>query len=162
QADSDVALENAADWFRNTALSRLDKPGSSLIVLTMQRLHVKDLSGVLIEAGWPKLVLPAIARDPADYLVGEDEVHEREVGDLLQPTRDSLATYQALEQDMGSRHFAAQYQQNPTPVEGNMIQAAWLAPRYDFLPAEKRFRRVVLSCDPAGKPGAQNDYTAIT
>jgi predicted phage terminase large subunit-like protein len=42
-----------------------------------------------------------------------------------------------------------------------MVKADWLA-HYDFLPAERKFRRVVLSCDPAGKPGAGNDYTAIT
>ena len=51
-ANSELALSNAADWFRNTAMSRLDDPASSLIIVTMQRLHAKDLSGMLIEAGW--------------------------------------------------------------------------------------------------------------
>jgi predicted phage terminase large subunit-like protein len=55
----------------------------------------------------------------------------------------------------------SQYQQNPTPAEGNWIKASWLT-RYDFLPSDRKFRRVVLSCDPAGKAGALNDYTAIT
>ena len=36
----------------------------------MQRLHVDDLSGILIEQGWPKLVLPAIAVEAADYQIG--------------------------------------------------------------------------------------------
>ena len=62
---------------------------------------------------------------------------------------------------MGSRVFAAQYQQNPTPPEGNMIQAAWLG-RYETAPERSKFRRVILSCDPAGKDGPRNDYTAIT
>ena len=34
----------------------------------MQRLHVDDLAGILIEQGWPKLVLPAIATEAADGL----------------------------------------------------------------------------------------------
>jgi hypothetical protein len=30
-----------------------------------------------------------------------------------------------------------------------------------FSPTEHRFEQIVLACDPAGKPGEQNDYTAI-
>jgi len=79
-ANSAVALEGAVDWFRNTALSRLDNPGESLIIVTMQRLHMNDLSGILIEGGWPSLVLPAIAMEPMDYVVADGEVYHRPVG----------------------------------------------------------------------------------
>jgi len=65
-AESEVARKAAIDWFRNTALSRLDDPAESLVCIAMQRLHVDDLSGILIEQGWPKLVLPAIAVEAAD------------------------------------------------------------------------------------------------
>jgi len=57
--------------------------------------------------------------------------------------------------------FAAQYQQDPTPPDGNMIKAAWLG-RYEGFSDRAKFRRAVLSCDPAGKAGIRNDYTAIT
>jgi hypothetical protein len=40
--------------------------GESLVCIAMQRLHVDDLSGILIEQGWPKLVLPAIAVEAAN------------------------------------------------------------------------------------------------
>ena len=160
-ANSDLALSNAADWFRNTAMSRLDDRASSLIILTMQRLHAKDLSGILIEAGWPSLVLPAIATEAADYCIAEDEVYHRPVGELLQPNRDSIEKIKSLQQLVGSRVFAAQYQQNPLPPEGNLIKASYLARRYDFSASERKFQRVVLACDPAGKAGLHNDYTAI-
>jgi phage terminase large subunit-like protein len=62
---------------------------------------------------------------------------------------------------LGSRVFAAQYQQNPLPPEGNLIKASYLARRYDFSANERKFQRVVLACDPAGKAGLHNDYTAI-
>ena len=62
--------------------------------------------------------------------------------------------------EIGSRNFAAQYQQNPTPPEGNLIKASWLA-RYQLCPPRQKFNRVVLSCDPAGKANIKNDYTAI-
>jgi predicted phage terminase large subunit-like protein len=163
-ADSEVARRGVIDWFNGTARSRLDNPATSLVCIAMQRLHVDDLAGILIdqvEQGWPKLVLPAIATEAADYATGPDEVYRRPVGELLQPNRDSLEALEELKREVGSRVFAAQYQQMPTPPDGNMIKAAWLG-RYNTVPDRKNFQRVVLSCDPAGKPGPRNDYTAIT
>ncbi len=160
-ANSQVALGGANDWFRNTALSRLDDPARSLVLVTMQRLHANDLSGILMESGWPNLVLSAIATEDADYLVADDEAYHRPAGQLLQPDRDRAETLEEIRRGVGSRIFAAQYQQNPTPPDGNMIKAAWLG-RYQTALERKRYRRVILSCDPAGKADIRNDYTAIT
>jgi predicted phage terminase large subunit-like protein len=159
-AGSEAALAAAAEWFRGTALSRLDDPKSIKIFVTMQRLHSDDLAGILIERGWPKLVLPAIATEPADYLLGASETHHRPAGELLQRNRDSSQALEELQREIGSRNFAAQYQQDPTPADGNMIKAAWLG-SYDAARAAPKYRRVVVSCDPAGKAHAQSDYTAI-
>jgi len=159
-ANSEVALKGAIDWFHNTALSRLDDQRDSLIIVTMQRLHVDDLSGILIERGWPPLTIPAIAVEPADYRICDDEIYHRPAEQLLQTNRDSLEALNELKQELGSRIFAAQFQQNPTPADGNMIKASWLG-RYEASRDPTRFRRVVLSCDPAGKATARNDYTAI-
>jgi predicted phage terminase large subunit-like protein len=160
-AYSQVALEGANDWFRNTALSRLDDQQKSLVIVTMQRLHSDDLSGTLVEQGWPSLAIPLIAPEPADYLIGDNEFYHRPAGEVLQPGRDNPAAIEELKRQVGSRVFAAQYQQNPTPPDGNMIKAAWLG-RYDGSPDRAKFRRVILSCDPAGKAGIHNDYTAIS
>jgi predicted phage terminase large subunit-like protein len=159
-ANSEVALTGADEWFHNTALSRLDS-ADSLVIVTMQRLHQRDLSGILIEKGWPALELSAIATEPRSYLIGKNETYYRPAGELLQPERDTQETIASIKRDVGSRVWAAQYQQNPTPAEGNLIRAAWLA-RYDFAPGTRGFQRVVLACDPAGKAGIRNDYTAIT
>jgi predicted phage terminase large subunit-like protein len=159
-ANSQVALSGATEWFRNTALSRLDDRTTSLIIVTQQRLHVLDLSGILTEAGWPKLVLPAIATEPEDYAVSSAEFYHRPVGELLQPARDTPDDLEEMRRTVGSHIFAAQFQQNPTPPEGNMIKAVWLQ-RYENLPKRNTFRRVTISCDPAGKVGTHNDYSAI-
>jgi predicted phage terminase large subunit-like protein len=159
-AYSQVALQGANDWFRTTALSRLDDQQKSLVIVTMQRLHVDDLSGILIEQGWPALVIPAIAPEPAEYVISESEVYRRPAGQLLQPDRDTMEAMDELKRQVGSHVFAAQYQQNPTPPDGNMIKSAWLG-RYEACPDRMKFRNVVLSCDPGGKPGINNDYTAI-
>jgi predicted phage terminase large subunit-like protein len=125
----------------------------------MQRLHVNDLSGTLIDSGWPSLVLPAIATEPCDYLIADGETRHRPAGEFLQPGRDTLDTLEEIKRSVGSYIFAAQYQQNPTPPEGNMVKSGWLK-RYQR-PLD-RYLRTVLSCDPAGKAGPRNDYTAIT
>src|SRR5262249_41824434 len=112
-AHSVVALQGAIDWFRNTAMTRLDHPATSVVIVTMQRLHTNDLSGILIEQGWPKLVFPARATEAEDYNLADDETHHRPVGELLQPARDTMETLDEIKREIGSRVFAAQYQQNP-------------------------------------------------
>ena len=95
-ANSVVALQGASDWFHNTAMSRLDDPAKSVIILVQQRLHVKDLSGILIEKDWPSLVLPAIATEARDYIVGDGEIYRRPVGELLQPARDIMEDFENI------------------------------------------------------------------
>jgi predicted phage terminase large subunit-like protein len=160
-AGSQVALASADEWFRNTAMSRLDNPAKSLVLVAQQRLHVSDLSGKLIDKKWPSLVIPAIATEPVDYPIGDGEVYHRPDGQVLQPDRDSAEAIEGIQREVGSHIYAAQYQQNPTPPEGNMIKAAWLG-RFQRALDRKKYSRVVLSCDPAGKAGARNDYNAIT
>jgi predicted phage terminase large subunit-like protein len=159
-ANSKVALEAANEWFRSTARSRLNNPSKSLVVVTQQRLHANDLSGTLMDRGWSSLVIPAIATETRDYVVADGEIYRRPAGELLQPSRDTQETLEEIKNEVGSRIFAAQYQQDPTPPDGNMIKASWLA-RYNSTPPRKNFNSVFLSCDPAGKAGSQNDYTAI-
>jgi predicted phage terminase large subunit-like protein len=160
-AYSEVALEAANEWFRTTALSRRNNPAKTLMLVVQQRLHTNDLSGTLIEHGWASLVMPAIATEGQDYAIAECEVYHRPAGELLQPDWDSRDELEKIKIEIGSRNFAAQYQQNPTPSEGNLIKAAWLR-RYSSVPARNKFRSMVLSCDPAGKADVKNDYTAMT
>ena len=160
-ASSEVALEAANVWFRSTALSRRNNPAKTLMLVVQQRLHTNDLSGTLIELGWSSLVMPAIATEPQDYPIADDEVYHRPAEELLQPDWDSCEELERIKIEIGSRNFAAQYQQNPTPPEGNLIKVSWLA-RYQLCSPRQKFHRVVLSCDPAGKANIKNDYTAIT
>src|SRR6266567_5948168 len=61
-ACSESAREANQQWFANTLLTRLDNKTEDAIVVVMQRLHVDDLVGYLLEqGGWTHLNLPAIA-----------------------------------------------------------------------------------------------------
>ena len=82
-AHSEVALEAANEWFRTTALNRRNNPAKTLMLVVQQRLHTNDLSGTLIERGWPKLVMPAIATEPQDYTIADDEEHFVSADDQL-------------------------------------------------------------------------------
>ena len=95
-----------------------------------------------------------------DYVVADEEIYHRPAGQLLQPDRDAMEALEEIRREVGSRVFAAQYQQI-RPLGGNLIKAAWLK-RFPVALDRTSYRNVVLSCDPAGKAGVLNDYTAIT
>ena len=62
EAMSQAARDRVYDWFTGTLGSRLDNKADDVIVVVMQRLHVDDLVGRLLEAGgWRHISLPAIA-----------------------------------------------------------------------------------------------------
>ena len=61
-AHSDARRLDLQQWYTNTLLSRLDDKNTGAIVLVMQRLHIDDLAGYLMDQeGWEVLSLPAIA-----------------------------------------------------------------------------------------------------
>jgi hypothetical protein len=62
QAVSKVQRSSVIQWFGNTLVSRLNDKSQDVIIVVMQRLHVDDLVGALLEqGGWHHLDLPAIA-----------------------------------------------------------------------------------------------------
>ena len=92
-------------WFHDTALNRLDS-ADSIAIVTMQRLHQKDLSGILIEKGWP-YSRSCIATETRTYAIAKDETYTRPAGELLQPERDTPEEYKTKEREIGSRLWAA-------------------------------------------------------
>lgn len=126
QARQRSAREATNDWFDHTFSTRLDDKQRGVMVVVMQRLHLEDLSGYLLEkGGWDHLCLPAIAPQRTVIRVGE-WAHGREEGTALQPAREPLALLQRLQREMGSAHFAAQYQQAPLSTAGHVIHPHWM------------------------------------
>ena len=62
-AQSDAQRNHLNDWFSSTLMSRLDNKVTGSIIVVMQRVHLNDLTGYLLENsdGWTVLSLPAIA-----------------------------------------------------------------------------------------------------
>ena len=126
----------------------------------MQRLHEYDLAGYLVAQGWPLVSFPLYDTQERIYELGGGLTYLRLVGELLQPGRDSLASYEQTRIQIGSALFNAQYLQAPIPAEGNMVKRDGVA-YYTSPPDLSKCKHIILACDPAGKAGLQNDFTAI-
>ena len=63
------------------------------MIVTQQRLHTNDLSGMLLEKNWPSLIIPAIATQNEQHVIADNEVYRRPAGELLQ-------LYQAVQREM--------------------------------------------------------------
>jgi predicted phage terminase large subunit-like protein len=160
EAMSDTTRSSVNDWFHTTLASRLNDKKRGAIITVMQRLHQYDLAGMLIESGeWHELSLPAIACEDQAIRLTRGRVRHRSNGDVLHPSRDDLSALLRIKRTVGSAIFAAQYQQQPVPAEGNMIRAAWLQ-SYDALASlPETGGQIVQSLDTASKDGVLNDWS---
>ena len=163
---SETSRKAVNEWYDNSLLSRLNSKENGIIVIVMQRLHQDDLVGHVLDRGedWEVLSFPAIAEEDQRHEIATPLgtiVYERKVGDVLDPTRESLQTLLSLKQVIGSYNFASQYQQNPTPVGGAMVKTEWLK-YYDPEGPLPRFMYKLQSWDTANKSGDLNDYSVCT
>src|SRR5262249_17212018 len=68
EARYEVNRPNVSPWFTKALMSRLNNKKLGTVIIVMQRLHVEDLTGHLMEiGGWDLLCLPAKA--PRDMSV---------------------------------------------------------------------------------------------
>lgn len=159
---SDTVRTNTNAWFDQTVLSRLNDKTDGAIIVVMQRLHVDDLAGHLMaRGGWTVLKLPAIAEAEERVPLGFGKFHRRRVGELLHAAREPQGVLNELKAGLGSTGFAAQYQQDPVPAGGNLIDWAWFR-RFDARPPRRPYESVVQSWDTASKAGEINDYSVCT
>jgi predicted phage terminase large subunit-like protein len=159
-AHSESARETLKQWYSNTLLSRLDHKTEGSIIVVMQRLHPDDLVGHLLEqGGWAHLNLPAIAEEDTIIRLGPNRSHRRGVGDLLHPERESQVALDEMKAFMGSMEFAAQYQQTPVPIGGNLIKWSWFK-SYDTPPTPQSGDKIIVSWDTALSSSQLADYSA--
>lgn len=126
EANSEVYREKIWDWWSSTALTRLEKDGRVLLIMT--RWHEDDLAGRLIEQAksdpnaiqWTVLNFEAIREDMSDK--HDPRVH----GEPLWPKKYNMKRLKTIETSVGPRWWNALYQQRPTALEGGIIKSAWL------------------------------------
>src|SRR6202047_2171151 len=138
EALSESRRKAVNEWYDHTLLSRLNDKAQGCIIIIMQRLHQDDLVGHVVEQeAWEVLSFPAIAEADETHLIESPlgrRSFERRVGDILHPEREPATTLARIRETITEYTFAAQYQQNPTPLGGAMVKTAWL--RY-YEPGER-------------------------
>jgi predicted phage terminase large subunit-like protein len=162
RAASDVERQNDLDSFDQKFSTRLDDKETGVMIVIMQRLHAKDLSGhLLTEGGWEHLKIPAIEDEPRKVYVYPISKREkvRVEGEIMHPDRESSKVLDEMKVRLSSYGFAGQYQQRPAPREGGMLKREnWLF--WQVLPG--KFDEIVLSMDCSFKEKATSDFTVIT
>lgn len=127
-AESEAERATTVRLFREGATNRLNDQEKSAIVVVMQRLHERDISGAILSLGmgYEHLMLPMefeAGRNPQTRIGFVDP--RRAEGELLDPTRFPRTVVEDLKRDMGSYAFAGQYQQRPAPRDGGMFKRSW-------------------------------------
>jgi len=162
-ANSDAKRKTATDLFKEAVTSRLNNPDKSAIVVVMQRLHERDVSGVILDSnmGYDHIMLP-MRYDPLrarpTMLGYEDPRTERD--ELLFPQRFPQAVVDRDEAAMGPYATAGQYAQSPEPRGGGIIKDQWWQP-WD-MPEYPGIEFVVAALDTAYTAKAENDPSAMT
>jgi hypothetical protein len=119
-AYSDTVRGRLHDWWSSVARTRL-APGAPVIVVGT-RWHLDDLSGRLIEQGWPALNIPALADGKTP------DALDRPAGEWLTSARNrTVAEWLQIAKDAGERPFAALYQGRPAPLGGGIFKSDWFA-----------------------------------
>lgn len=163
EAQSEALRNGVNQWFSNTLLSRLDNKQTGVIIVVMQRVHLNDLTGHLLEKSgdWTVLNLAGIAEEDERIEIAKGKFHRRRAGEALHPAHESLVTLEKLRVELGSEIFAAQYQQSPVPPGGAIIRKDWLR-YYDIAPERSYKTKIIQSWDTAAKDGANNDWSVCT
>lgn len=142
-AESEAEREESLRWFTETLPTRLNKIDDSAIVVIMQRVHERDISGLILDQladDYTHLMLPmeyeqdrhcrttvvADVHGTGEWQQFEDP--RSDDGELLWPERFSAEGVAKLKRAMqshgGSYAEAAQLQQRPAPRGGGMFKRA--------------------------------------
>lgn len=167
EANSALIRDNIKDWYRSTALTRLEPSGK--VVLVMTRWHEDDLCGWLLNEyanDWDKLILPALST--------ERDILRPKAGIALWRERFNEKKLNNIKLELGSYWFSALYQQSPSPAGGGVFRREYFLYfaedeyNYDFWDkfgnkhiVEKSSCITYAAVDLAARQKETSDYTAI-
>lgn len=158
-AMSEAERKKVNDWFRNTVYSRLNDPMNDVIIIVMQRVHMDDLVGHVMDLDdWTVLDLPAIAQEDQEIDIDDGVVYVRKVGDVLHPEHCDLENLNKRREILGSAAFSAQYLQRPVPPGGIVFKKDWFQ-KYIYPTNLEQLDGIWQSWDTASQTGDGNSYS---
>lgn len=131
--ESDKVREETVRWFDEVLPTRRNDPNRSAIIVVMQRVHDRDVSGHIIakQLGYEHVCLPA-RYEPNHPHVFRDDKRTAD-GELLWKGHFDEKSIQDLELSLGTYGSAGQLQQRPSPRSGGYFDKAWF-PIIDRIP----------------------------
>ncbi len=151
---SEIELQQVNDLYESKLKTRLNNAGSGQILVVMQRLHNRDLSGHLLGVGgYEAFVLPLVAEVEQSFEVGGFG-WTRPEGDVLDPAQNTSVVLADLKRNPAI--FRTQYQQDPRASTETIIPRG-LIRRYDQVPTEAF--HTLMSLDAALSPGGSGSYS---
>lgn len=158
-ANSETKLEAVRIAFTETLPTRVNSDKSAIVVV-MQRLHEKDVSGIILEMGLDYVHLCIPMRFEAgrrcETSIGWKDPRTVD-GELMFPERFGEAQVKELETTLGSYGTAGQLQQRPSPRGGGILKEEWY--KYWTVLPQLEFRHIHV--DTAQKTGQENDYSVL-
>ena len=163
EAQSDVMRESAIEWFNMVWSTRLNDPKRDAMVIVMQRLHERDISGLILDemSGWEHICIPAewdgVTRRTS---LGEYDPRKKK-GELICPDRFGAKEIASLKSRLGAYGTSGQLQQDPAPAEGGILKTKHfnMWPSGQGLPP---FEYILQSYDCAFTEKTTGDPTACT
>lgn len=162
---SDARRAGSNQWWDVTLRNRLNRQGDDAFIIVTQRLHADDIvAHVQQEEDWDVISLAAVAEraERHEYRMpyGRRIIHRRP-GEVLHPAILPAAEIDRLRRSMSEYHFSAQFQQDPQPPAGLVVQRKWLK-SYTYRDKPDRFDMIVQSWDTASKATELSDYSVCT
>lgn len=158
-ANSDIERENAARAFKETLPNRINHPTKSAIVVIMQRLHTRDISGIILDKKLPythlRIPMEYEPEDPCVTEIGWRDPRKKPF-ELMHPQLYDKDAVSAMRTSMTAYSFAGQYQQRPVPREGGLFNIGNIE-IIDALPNGCTFVR---GWDLAASTKKRSDFTA--
>jgi predicted phage terminase large subunit-like protein len=123
-AESEVERDKATRRFIEGGQNRLNDQTKSAIFIVMQRLHERDLTGVVLarDLGFVHLMIPMEFEPERTFMtpIGWQDPRTYD-GELLDPRRFPRLAVDRLKED-NDYAYAGQYQQRPAPREGGLFK----------------------------------------
>lgn len=158
---SEAKRESLKNWFTNTLVTRLNNKRTGAILSIQQRLHEDDLCALMLDRGYACLRLPAVADRDVEVEIGPKQTYLFKRGELLDPDRHHQGELDRLRIDMGPQNYSAQYLQEPTVPEGNLLRIEHFR-RFEKPLRASEYRKVIQSWDTAASMDPKADWSVCT
>lgn len=158
-ANSHAKLEAARIAFTETLPTRVNSEDSAIVVI-MQRLNERDVSGIILDMGLPytHLCIPMRYDQKRHCTTSIGWTDPRKAdGELMFPERFSEQSVIDLEKTLGTYATSGQLQQLPVPRGGSIIKTSWINLVDEIPPLEYTFA----VADTAQKTKEENDYSVV-